>query len=576
MSNCVALLGEVGQLTQQAALGVAAVCGTGPVPADAAPVPATIAPPAATPDGKTAPSRPRNASLAPPPRHLSFDQADRPQLVGPVDASRKLSKLEQAVLQQSVNAAPAHPAAALQQPNVQQSPVAGNGPAYIFFDTPVDSRPAAAIAGPSGAEPPSSLARTIQQQGGSPMPGIRFAAAGDGAPQGNPMQDMIGSEPSGAQDAVHAGAGTYGPPGALLSRGGLTLTGGYSSVEGLSIGGSIERRNIGGKPREASARARYSKIRTLAEIAYADRNFLGSKGVFVASVFSNRLSAKGFGNDFRSTPFRQTAKGINFNFHQKLEDGLSATANYRLSDDMFAMRKKAQPCDPTVFGSPICGALGDTTTSLLSIALTLDRRAKKEDDALQAFRLRFAQDLGVGGSAPFVRTRMGGETHIGIAEGLRFSFDAEAGIIAPLGKDQIPLFDRFYIGDTSLRGFDLRGIGPKVRPSAAAPGQTVAIGGRVYYSARAELATQIGGPLGARGIEPSVFVDAGSVFGVRSLTLLPGESLLGNSSRPRVALGVGLALNTPAGKLRLDFAKPVMKQPGDRTKSFSITFGAAL
>jgi outer membrane protein assembly factor BamA len=77
-------------------------------------------------------------------------------------------------------------------------------------------------------------------------------------------------------------------------------------------------------------------------------------------------------------------------------------------------------------------------------------------------------------------------------------------------------------------------------------------------------------------VQPSLFIDAGSVFGAKENGLLSGEALSGNSAKPRVSVGAGLSLATPVGKLRLDFAKPLVKQPGDRAKIFSISFGAAM
>jgi outer membrane protein assembly factor BamA len=362
---------------------------------------------------------------------------------------------------------------------------------------------------------------------------------------------------------------------ALAPRGGLTLSGGYSSIEGISVGGKIARTNIFGSSNELSMSARYSNVRTLFELGYADANFLGSSLAFGPTLFANRQSAKGFGNGFGLTPFSQSARGINIGLARRFEDGLSATANYRLSDDSFRMNGKGITCDSAVFGSPICGAIGSSTSSIMSFALAFDRKTR-DGSEVRGFKLRLTQDMGVGGSASFVRTRLGGEAHIGLGGNWSLSFDTEGGFMAPIGKDKIPLFDRFFIGDSSMRGFDLRGIGPKVRPSAAQAGQNVAIGGSAYYVARAELSVGVGGLLGAYGVRPGIFVDAGSVFSASKGSLLPGETLIGNSARPRLSVGIGLALNTPAGKLRIDFAKPVLKQEGDRAKMLSISFGAAM
>jgi hypothetical protein len=364
-------------------------------------------------------------------------------------------------------------------------------------------------------------------------------------------------------------------PDILLSRGGITLSGGYSSVEGISVGGKIVRQNIGGTDREVSAGARYSKVRQLLEIGYADRNFLGGSLGVAPTLFAHRTSAKGFGNGLRSTPFAQSSYGFGIQFSRKFDSNLSLTANYRLSSDAFMMRGKNRACDASFFGSPLCNALGRTTNSLLSAALAFDRRERNGLN-MRGYRLRFVQDLGLGGSAPYSKTRLGGEAHIGLGNNWTLMLDAEGGYLTAIGKRDIPLFDRFYAGDTSLRGFDLRGVGPKVRPSGAVHGQNVAIGGRAYYIARAELSGSVGGFFERYGVQPSLFVDTGSVFGANRHRLMPGEMLLGNSAKPRVSAGVGLAMKTPAGTLRVDFARALVKQPGDRTQGFSISFGAAV
>ena len=77
------------------------------------------------------------------------------------------------------------------------------------------------------------------------------------------------------------------------------------------------------------------------------------------------------------------------------------------------------------------------------------------------------------------------------------------------------------------------------------------------------------------GVTPSVFVDAGSVFGASKNELITGERLIGNSAKPRVAVGLGLAFNAGPGQLRFSLAQPVVRQEGDRSRKFSISLGTA-
>ena len=51
------------------------------------------------------------------------------------------------------------------------------------------------------------------------------------------------------------------------------------------------------------------------------------------------------------------------------------------------------------------------------------------------------------------------------------------------------------------------------------------------------------------------------------------EEFYGNSRKPRVSIGVGVDWNSPFGPFRINFAYPLIKEPGDDTKRFSFNVG---
>ena len=51
------------------------------------------------------------------------------------------------------------------------------------------------------------------------------------------------------------------------------------------------------------------------------------------------------------------------------------------------------------------------------------------------------------------------------------------------------------------------------------------------------------------------------------------EIFLGDSWKPRLSIGVGVNWNSPFGPFRIDFAKALLKQKGDDTKSFTFNVG---
>ena len=152
-------------------------------------------------------------------------------------------------------------------------------------------------------------------------------------------------------------------------------------------------------------------------------------------------------------------------------------------------------------------------------------------------------------------------------------------------SDNAPVFERYYLGGRTLRGFAFRGVSPQsvallnTQPWPAAPiplappyGNSAAnpvatspvqptwegnpVGGQFLFFAGTQLET----PLIMDAVTMVFFCDSGTVE--NSVTL----------SQYRVSLGTGLRLYIPMlgpAPIALDFAVPVMKQEFDSTQTFS-------
>ena len=214
------------------------------------------------------------------------------------------------------------------------------------------------------------------------------------------------------------------------------------------------------------------------------------------------------------------------------------------------------------------------------------------------------------------------------------AFEVEVGGPALIGP--FAAFQREHMGATAVEPhvedvadhFVIIGIAPLtqkkgcvfLRPGIDPSGSNRvddALGGRAYYLARAELEIPLGSGAKDLGLRPSIFADVGALWGVSNANALgptfpytlicngtassgfataegliptlpatctgagdlvtPGqpfqESFLGDSPRPRVSVGVGVNWNSPFGPLRIDFAKVLLKSPGDATKTFTFNVG---
>ena len=76
----------------------------------------------------------------------------------------------------------------------------------------------------------------------------------------------------------------------------------------------------------------------------------------------------------------------------ELDRGFRVAANYRFSDEDFLIRQENAACSIGLHGTPFCNALGRSRNSVLSIALSLDRRDSATSPT-RGFQLRLTQDV---------------------------------------------------------------------------------------------------------------------------------------------------------------------------------------
>jgi outer membrane protein insertion porin family len=145
---------------------------------------------------------------------------------------------------------------------------------------------------------------------------------------------------------------------------------------------------------------------------------------------------------------------------------------------------------------------------------------------------------GLGGSKHFLRLTTQAAQFWPLGSGFVFSVRAESGFIKGYGHNgssgsEVLLTDRFFLGQPQMRGFDYRGIGPRVirrfwvdddnDPNTAAvlsglqsnKSSDDALGGTGYYLGKFELEIPLGSGAHELGLRPSVFMDVGSVFGLK-------------------------------------------------------------
>jgi len=430
------------------------------------------------------------------------------------------------------------------------------------------------------------------------------------------------------------------------STGELQLSAGYSSLEKFIIAASIQQRNFMGKGQEVGAGVNWSRYSRSVNLSFTEP-YLFDKNVLLGGEIYRRdyNSYRQTSTDSRNNTYSQTSTGGGIRLGFPVNEFISFGTRYSLVNDKITLDESTyfldedgdgvKECSTVLAGRYLCDQLGTTLSSLVGYSLIFDNRNGIR--ATRGQRFVFSQDFaGLGGDAKYIRTRADATKFFRLPKSFILSVHGEGGYIHPLksdpepGVDAIRLSDRFF--GPQMRGFDIRGIGPRVQRVAYTDltgtlGDEVrgtdAIGGRAYYMGRLELEIPVSSNIRSLGLRPSAFIDVGSVFNLTKPNLedirvvcnpnkaglpivfrragdsdftcpadipeaggadaqivdyhapQPGfkEYYLGDSWKPRLSIGVGVNWVSPFGPLRIDIAKAILKQEGDETKFFSFNVG---
>jgi outer membrane protein insertion porin family len=400
------------------------------------------------------------------------------------------------------------------------------------------------------------------------------------------------------------------------STGELQISAGFSSLERFILSGSITQRNFRGKAQELRLSANISSYSKSIEAGFTEPYLFGRNLALGFDLFRRDYSSfNTLANNTRNTTYAQTTTGGQLRLGFAITEFWAASLRYGLTFDKVTLDRATYytngACDPLLAGRFLCDSLGSYTTSSVGYSLIYNS-VNNPVKPSRGQRFVFSQDLaGVGFGVNYLRTRVNYDWYhplFGDRSGFVLNVGGEGGYIFGYGGQVVRLTDRFFLGEGQLRGFGIRGVGPRVvrKPLNAdgTPSTTTStftddsIGGEGYYRARVEIQIPLGAAGAELGLRPSIFTDVGAVFKVAQPTLicqqppatvkqLPTslnctantggtgfqEFFFGNSAKPRLAVGVGVSWNSPFGPFRFDLAKALLKQPGDQPKLFQFNVG---
>jgi outer membrane protein insertion porin family len=336
------------------------------------------------------------------------------------------------------------------------------------------------------------------------------------------------------------------------ATGQLSLSAGFSSLESFIFQGSIQQRNFRGRGQIVGLSANYSRYSRSGSVSFTEP-YLFDKNISAGIDVYRRDYNNGYFNR-QSATYEQSTTGLQTRVGVPLTEYTSVLGRYTLNYDQISLDERqffadldgdgVRTCEPLLAGRYLCEAIGDRVSSILGLSLlynNLDSYQRPTRGRSASASLDFA---GLGGNTRYVRLTTNAAQYWPLGGGLVFSLRGEAGFIKGL-KDRGPnvtdvlLSDRFFLGEPQMRGFDIRGVGPRIvrrfylpddddNPATPPPltplddRSTVddALGGTGYYLGRAELEIPLGSGARELGLRPSLFFDIGSVFGVKAPVLV--------------------------------------------------------
>jgi len=335
------------------------------------------------------------------------------------------------------------------------------------------------------------------------------------------------------------------------STGSLGLGAGYSTTEGVLANIKLQERNLLGRGQDLSASITASQIRQEFDISFTEPYFLDRnlKAGFDLFHITNDSS------QYASYQTMRTGVGLRMGY--EINERWSQRLRYKLQQD------KVQNV-PATASLAIRQQEGTTLTSQIGQDLLYDRRDSTVDTKKGFFARLSADYAGLGGDVKYVRGRLNAGIFYPVTEDIVGSLTMTGGIIQALNGQDVRITDRFFLGGSTLRGFQPSGVGPRDLATGDALG-----GKKVYYGS-----LQFRFPIGLPdefGITGVLFSDAGSLSDIDETP--PTFPDVVDSGSLRASWGAGIAWKSPVGPLSMDFAWPLAQEPYDRTEVFRLSFG---
>jgi len=335
------------------------------------------------------------------------------------------------------------------------------------------------------------------------------------------------------------------------STGAFNVGIGYSTLNGALARVGIAENNFQGKGQKLSADVAISQRMSEYDLSFTEPYFMDRPLSAGIDLFRTETDYQDEGS------YDSETTGGRLRFGWNYTDDLAQYVRYTLSEDKI----KNVSNDASRY---IKAEEGSYTNSAIGQTIVYDKRDSKINPR-EGYYLSFGNDVaGLGGDEKYVKFDAKAYKYYTISDDYTFKFFINGGYIDGYGGKEVRLAHRYYLGGSTMRGFEYAGIGARDKYTKDA------LGGNWMIYTGAEFQFPVG--LDEVGIRGRTFVDAGALGKPDNID----KDFVEYSDKIRVSTGFGFQWLSPMGQIDVDIAFPIAKEKYDETEVFRLNFGTRL
>ena len=361
-----------------------------------------------------------------------------------------------------------------------------------------------------------------------------------------------------------------------VSTGSLHFSAGYNTAVGMIGSISLSEYNFLGKGQIVGFNFSKAKKNSNISLSFTEPKFMDRNLEVGFDVFANSQDM------ISESSYSAKSRGLTLKMGYGINEYLYYNAHYSMENEKSTKEKnaslflKAQPTK--IFTSSIGHSI---------IYDKLDSRVNRT----KGYLIKLSQDFaGLGGDVKYLLHKLYTTCYMPLyKDSVILQLIGRVGDIRGIGSKNISISDSFFIGEQYIRGFDIAGIGPRVKSQRDEKKGEEALGGKKFFTGTIETQFPLGLPKDFR-MKGAVFVDFATLYETDAAKykckkpqcdcegdICANETLnkewIHDTEKIRASYGVGIIWNSPIGFIRLDYGLPFRKESFDKPQRIRLSLG---